>query len=188
MSLQKDRKTLPNLFLNSFTLSMFAFGGGSTIIALLQKRYVEELKWIDENDMLDILTQAQSAPGATAVNTSILIGYRVRGMKGALTSAVATALPPLLVIVLITAVYEYIRNSSPAANAMRAMRACAAAMVTSAALTLLLALFRRKDLFQTAVFVLAFALIFLLHPETWMIIVGGLLLGILYACLVVRRT
>lgn len=187
MSREKGRKTLPNLFLNSFVLSMFAFGGGSAIIALLRKRYVEELKWISEDDMLDILTQAQSAPGATAVNTSILIGYRVMGLKGALVSATGTALPPLLVIILVSAVYSRIRNSAPAARAMRAMRACAAAMVASASLSLLLALFRRKNAFQIAVLAVSFALILLLRPATWLVIVCGLLLGVLYALLVVRR-
>ena len=187
MSREKGRKTLPNLFLNSFVLSMFAFGGGSTIIALLRKRYVEELNWISEDDMLDMLTQAQTAPGATAVNTSILIGYRVMGLRGALVSAAATSLPPLLVIILVSAVYGWIRDSVPAANAMRAMRACAAAMVASAALSLLLALLRRKDVFQTAVLAVSFGLVLLLQPAAWMVIVCGLLLGVLRACLMVRR-
>ena len=183
MKLTSDRKTLPALFLNSFVLSMFAFGGGSTIIALLQKRYVEELKWMSGEEMLDVLTQAQSAPGATAVNTSILIGYRLLGMKGALISGVATALPPLIVIGCFSAIYEWIRDSGPVAGALWAMRACAAAMVASAALSLLISLWKKKDVFQIAVLVLAFAVILVFNPSTYLVILAGLALGILRAFL-----
>ena len=187
MKLDKGRKTLPNLFFNSFVLSMFAFGGGSTIIALLQKRYVEELKWIDEKDMMDMLTMAQSAPGATAVNTSILIGYRVMGLRGALVSALATALPPLLAIILISTTYNWLRTSTLASNALRAMRACAAAMVTSASLSLLVSLLKRKDLIQILVLVAAFAVMLILRPSTYLIILCGLAAVVIHAVFLARR-
>lgn len=187
MKKDKAKKTLPHLFLNSFVLSMFAFGGGSTIIALLQKRYVEELGWIDQEDMMDMLTMAQSAPGATAVNTSILIGYRVLGLKGALVSAVATALPPLLVIALISTVYELVRDNVLAANALRALRACAAAMVTSAALSLCLSLLRKKKPVQILVLAAALAVILIFRPSTVLVILCGLGLGVLHALVTARR-
>ena len=187
MKRDKGRKTLPNLFFNSFVLSMFAFGGGSTIIALLQKRYVEELKWIDEKDMMDMLTMAQSAPGATAVNTSILIGYRVMGLKGALVSALATALPPLLVIILVSTIYSWLRTSVLASNALRAMRACAVAMVASAALSLLVSLLRRKDLIQFLALIAAFAAMLILRPSTYVVILCGLAAGLVHAFFLARR-
>ena len=187
MTRKKSRKTLWNLFLNCFLLSMFAFGGGSTIIALLQKRFVEELRWIDETDMLDMLTQAQSAPGATVVNISVLIGYRIKGVPGALTSALATALPPLLVIMAVFAVYNRIIDSRPVSNAMRGMRACAAAMVASAVVTLLRSLIKNQSIFQAAVFIAAFAVMLIFHPSTIIVILGGLALGILYAIITVHR-
>jgi len=137
--------------------------------------------------MLDILTQAQSAPGATAVNTAILTGYRLMGMKGALISGVGTALPPLIVIACFSAIYEWIRGSGPVAGALWAMRACAAAMVASAVVSLLISLWRRKDIFQIAVLVLAFAVILVFNPSTYLIILAGLFLGILRAFLPVGQ-
>ena len=130
-------KTLVSLFCECFILSMFTFGGGSTIIALLQKQFVEKLKWIDETEMLEMITLAQSSPGTTSVNTAMLIGYSIFGVPGAFVSAVATALPPLIVIIVITVFYDRILSSDLAANALRGVRASVAALVLSVSVRLL---------------------------------------------------
>ena len=65
------------LFLSTFQLSAFTFGGGFVIIPLMRKKFVEQLHWIEEQEMLDLTAIAQSSPGAIAVNASILVGYRV---------------------------------------------------------------------------------------------------------------
>ena len=57
------------------------------IVPLMQKRFVNELKWIDEEEMLDLVAIAQSAPGPIAVNASIIIGYRMAGIRGALATS-----------------------------------------------------------------------------------------------------
>ena len=70
------------LFLSTLQLSAFTFGGGFVIIPLMRKKFVEQLHWIDEQEMLDLTAIAQSSPGAIAVNASILVGYRVAGATG----------------------------------------------------------------------------------------------------------
>ena len=87
-------------------ISLFSFGGGSTILSLQQKTFVEKTGWLDEADILEMFTIAQSTPGATSINTSILIGYRLLGLKGALICTLATVLPPMIIIILITAFYS----------------------------------------------------------------------------------
>ena len=72
------------LFGETFRLSACTFGGGFVIIPLMRKRFVEELKWIEEQEMLDLTAIAQSSPGAIAVNAAILIGYHAAGIKAAL--------------------------------------------------------------------------------------------------------
>ena len=67
-SLQKYKK----LFFSTFKLSASTFGGGFVIIPLMQKKFVEELGWIEEDEMMDLTAIAQSSPGAIAVNVSIL--------------------------------------------------------------------------------------------------------------------
>lgn len=86
------------LFLSTFKLSACTFGGGFVIIPLMRERFVKELHWIEEEEMLDLTAIAQSSPGSIAINTSILVGYHVAGITGALITVVGAALPPLIII------------------------------------------------------------------------------------------
>ena len=90
--MEKDKKFYWKLFSSTFSLSAFTFGGGFVIIPLMRKKFVEELSWIDEQEMLDLTAIAQSSPGAIAVNASILIGYRLDGFRGALITVLGTCL------------------------------------------------------------------------------------------------
>ena len=80
----KNGKQLWTLFSSTFIISAFTVGGGVVIIPLLRRKFVEELKWIDEAEMMDMVAIAQSAPGVMAVNTSIMIGFRLAGVLGTL--------------------------------------------------------------------------------------------------------
>ena len=72
------------LFLSTFKLSACTFGGGFVIIPLMRERFVKELHWIEEEETLDLTAIAQSSPGSIAINASILVGYHVAGIPGAL--------------------------------------------------------------------------------------------------------
>ena len=85
------------LFLSTLELSACTFGGGFVIIPLMRKKFVEELGWIEEQEMLDLAAIAQSSPGSIAVNVSILVGYRVAGVPGALLTTLGSVLPPLVI-------------------------------------------------------------------------------------------
>ena len=65
-----------------FYLSAFTFGGGYVIVSLMKKKFVDEYHWIEEEEMLDLVAIAQSAPGAIAVNGAIVIGYKLAGIVG----------------------------------------------------------------------------------------------------------
>ena len=84
----ETKKKYGKLFLSTFQLSAFTFGGGFVIIPLMRKKFVDQLHWIEEDEMMDLTAIAQSSPGAIAVNASILVGYRVAGIPGALVTAV----------------------------------------------------------------------------------------------------
>ena len=73
-------ETYRTLFLSTFQLSACTFGGGFVIIPLMRRKFVEDLGWIGEQEMLDLTAIAQSSPVAIAVNASILVGYRVAGL------------------------------------------------------------------------------------------------------------
>lgn len=83
------------LFLSTFELSACTFGGGFVIIPLMRKKFVEELGWIEEEEMLDLTAIAQASPGAIAVNASIMLGYHIAGIPGAILAVLGTVLPPI---------------------------------------------------------------------------------------------
>ncbi len=96
--MERNFKFYLKLFWSTFTLSAFTIGGGYVIVPLMRKKFVEELKWIDEEEMLNLVAISQSAPGAIAVNTSIMVGYRIAGVFGAFVTILGTVLPPLIII------------------------------------------------------------------------------------------
>lgn len=117
------------LFTSTFYLSAFTFGGGFVIIPLMKKKFVDELGWLEEEEMLNLAAIGQSSPGAVAVNAAILLGYRVGGPLGALVSILGTVLPPLIIITIISAFYTAFR-SNPVVNAvLKGMQAGVAAVI-----------------------------------------------------------
>jgi len=74
--MKEKMKVFKEVFLSSFRLSAMTFGGGYVMIPMLKKRFVQELGWLDGEEMDDLIAIAQSAPGAVAVNTAVMVGYR----------------------------------------------------------------------------------------------------------------
>ncbi len=132
------------LFLSALKLSAFTFGGGFVIIPLMRKRFVEELHWIEEQEMLDLTALAQSSPGAIAVNASILVGYHVAGVMGALLSIIGTVLPPLLIISAISMFYTAFRDNAIVGMAMTGMLAGVAAVICDVVINMGKAVFQKK--------------------------------------------
>ena len=102
----KKKHVLWKLFISTLYLSAFTFGGGYVIVTLMKEKFVDELHWIEEDEMLDLIAIAQSAPGAIAVNGAIVVGYKLAGLLGALVAILATILPPFVIISAISYFYE----------------------------------------------------------------------------------
>ena len=81
--MQDKKHVLLKIFISTLYLSAFTFGGGYIIVTLMKKKFVDEYHWIDEDEMLDLVAIAQSAPGAIAVNGAIVVGYKLAGLIGA---------------------------------------------------------------------------------------------------------
>ncbi|MTL72651.1 chromate transporter, partial [Turicibacter sanguinis] len=112
-----------------FCLSAFTFGGGYVIVPLMRKKFVNELEWLDEKEMLDLTAIAQSAPGAMAVNAAILVGYRLAGILGAFITILATVLPPLIILSVISMFYQLFRESILVGALMFGMQAAIGAVI-----------------------------------------------------------
>lgn len=144
------------LFLSTFTLSAFTFGGGYVIVPLMQKRFAKELKWIEEDEMLDLVAIGQSAPGPIAVNTSILVGYRMAGYRGACLTILGTILPPLIIITIISYFYIAFRDNPIVKAVLFGMQAGVAAVIVDVVIEMALKIIKPKRLLPIIIMVLAF--------------------------------
>ena len=133
---QHGRTLYWTLFASTFMLSAVTFGGGYVIVPLLKRKFVDELHWIDEQEMLDMVAIAQSSPGPLAVNASIIIGYRMAGVPGALLTALGTVLPPLIILSVISVAYTAFQNSLIVQLVLRAMQAGVAAVIADVVISM----------------------------------------------------
>ena len=90
-------------FKTFFKIGAFTLGGGYAMIPIIQSEVVDKHKWIDKEEFLDLIAIAQSCPGVFAINISTFIGYKMRKEKGAICSALGTALPSFIIIILLIA-------------------------------------------------------------------------------------
>ena len=132
------------LFLSTFELSACTFGGGFVIIPLMRKKFVEELGWIEEEEMLDLTAIAQALPGAIAVNASIMLGYHIAGIPGAILAVLGTVLPPLIIISIISMFYQAFRNNVIVSMAMRGMLCGVAAVICDVVINMAKSIFQKK--------------------------------------------
>jgi len=144
------------LFLSTFQLSACTFGGGFVIIPLMRKKFVEELGWIEEQEMMDLTAIAQSSPGAIAVNAAILVGYHVAGVPGALVTILGTVLPPLIIISVISLFYTAFRDNVIVNMAMTGMLAGVAAVICDVVVTMGKGIFKQKRILPVAVLLASF--------------------------------
>lgn len=132
----KQEHLLWQLFKATFVLSAFTFGGGFVIVSLMKKKFVEELGWLDEEEMLDITAIAQSSPGPIPINAAVILGYRMHGVIGSLVAILGTALPPMIIISIISYFYVQFRSNRIIAIALQVMRAGVAAVIFDVVLNL----------------------------------------------------
>lgn len=120
---------LRKLFRSTLYISAFTFGGGFVIITFMKRKYVDELHWIDMTEMLDLAALAQSSPGAIAVNAAILVGWRVAGFAGMVTSVIGTILPPMMILSVISFCYQAFATNVYVALVLKGMQAGVAAVI-----------------------------------------------------------
>ena len=151
-----EKKPYRTLFLSTFQLSAFTFGGGYVIVPLMRKKFVEQLHWIEEQEMLDLTALSQSAPGPIAVNASLLVGYHVAGIPGALITVLGTVLPPLIIISVISVFYAAFRDNPIVSLVMLGMQAGVAAVICDVVVTMAKGVLSQKRIIPAVMMVLAF--------------------------------
>ena len=119
------------LFISFFKIGAFTFGGGWAMIPLIEREVVDKQNWIKREDFVDALAIAQSLPGVLAVNISILIGNKLRGLKGCLTATLGTILPSFLIILAIAIWFVQTYDNPVIERIFKGIRPAVVALIVS---------------------------------------------------------
>lgn len=119
------------LFISFFKIGAFTFGGGWAMIPLIEREVVDKQNWIKREDFVDALAIAQSLPGVLAVNISILIGNKLRGLKGCLMATLDTILPSFLIILAIAIWFVQTYDNPVVERIFKGIRPAVVALIVS---------------------------------------------------------
>lgn len=172
------KNPLGKLFLSMLYISAFTFGGGFVIITFMKRKFVDELHWIDDQEMLDLTALAQSSPGAIAVNAAILVGWHVGGFLGMLVAVIGTILPPIIILSVISFFYAVFITNPYVAIVLKGMQAGVAAVILDVVFNLGSGVLKTKSVIHILVMIVAFAATFFFGVNVVYIILAAALVGI----------
>lgn len=119
------------LFRTFFHIGLFTIGGGYAMIPLIEAKVVDEKNWVNREELLDLMAVAQSCPGIFAINIGIFIGYKLRGIRGAVCCTLGTALPSFLIILFIALFFTQFRDNEVVEKIFRGIRPAVVALIAA---------------------------------------------------------
>ncbi|MBM0045475.1 chromate transporter [Anaerococcus sp. mt242] len=177
--MQKE-KNLWDLFKSTLYLSAFTFGGGYVILSLMKETFVEKLGWISKEEMLDMTAIAQSAPGAVAVNASVVVGFETLGFPGMLVAILGTIIPPLIIISLISMAYQAFITNQYIALFLKGMQAGVGALIIKVVIDMAKDLLKTKSKIIPLIMISSFVLGFFFDINVVYIIAALIVIGVIY--------
>ena len=183
----KDTCRIHSLAWAFFWISAVTLGGGMAMVPVMQREFVEKKGWLTDDEMVEIIAVTHSIPGVIAVNMAVVVGYRLRGVAGAVASAFAAAAAPFLAILFVAAGRFAMTGCTALDNAFLGVRAAVTAMILVSAVKL-----AKGILVSPAAWALAasgFAACAFFGVDVTLVILLGALAGISYmvAAAVKRR-
>ena len=116
-------------FKTFFKIGVFTLGGGYAMIPIIESEVVDKKKWLSKEDFIDTVAIAQTSPGVFAINLSVFIGYKMRKTRGAIVTALGTALPSFLIILLIAMFFHQFEDNKVVAAMFRGIRPAVVALI-----------------------------------------------------------
>lgn len=167
------------LFMSVFVISAFTVGGGYVIVPLMKKEYVDKLKWIKSEEMVDLIAIAQSSPGAMAVNTAVLVGYRTGGVLGAIIGALGAVIPPLISITLIYFAYAAFKENKIAYAFLSGVKIGVAAVIIDVVIGMVSSILKKRSILSIFILLISFLLVYFARVNVIIVIFGCILIGII---------
>jgi len=128
-------KLLWQLFSVFFNIGAFTIGGGYAMVPLIQRDVVQKNQWVKEEEFLDYLALAQSAPGVLAVNMAVAVGYRLKGVAGVIAASLGAVLPSFIIILIIASFWVDFAKKPYVEPFMRGARVAVIALLANAAIS-----------------------------------------------------
>lgn len=154
------------------------FGGGYAILALLEGELVDRRKWITHEELLDIVTIAESTPGPIAVNMATFVGYRLAGVIGGLVATLSLVLPAWAIIFSLSSCYLLFRDNPWIASTLAGIRIAAVVLVFRAFIKMGLKLqWSGANIFLA---VSAFSAVFFFSISAILMLILALLFGVVW--------
>lgn len=170
-------KLLIEIYITFFKLGSISFGGGYSMIPLIEREVVEEKKWLDKERIIDIFAVSESLPGAIALNSSAFVGFAVAGVPGALAALLGNMTPSVAIVLTLSALFSRISTYPMVKAAFRGIYPAIVGLISYAAYKI--GKTAIKDWVCVVIAVLAFSLIMFLHFDPVMIIISGAVAGLL---------
>ena len=124
------------LFLHFIKIGAFTFGSGWSILAQMEQDFVDQRKWITKSDLMELIAVGKSLPGIMVANITLLFGYQLAGVAGGVACAIGLCLPAVVVLTLVTAIYDLIKSNSWVFAALRGVQCAVVPIIGGAAISL----------------------------------------------------
>lgn len=178
-------RELLELYLTFCRIGGFTFGGGYSMLPMIQKEVVEKRGWATEEEILNYYAVGQCTPGVIAVNTSTFIGYKRRGIIGGIVATAGMITPSLIIIMVIAAFLQNFAHIEFVQHAFAGIRVAVAALVIQAVVKMWKSGIR--DAIGFIIFILAFAVSLVFDVSPIYVVIGSITVGIAVSVLKARR-
>lgn len=170
---------LMEMFWIFLKISSFTFGGGYTIVPVIKEKFSIKRMLISESEMLDIVSIATSGPGPMAINASILTGYRLFGLKGGIIASIASAIPSLVIITIISFFYQEFSNNNYVKAALTGMGGVISAILLITSYNMGKIALKTNPVFSLIIMVCAFSASYFFNINTGLIILVVGIIGLI---------
>lgn len=178
-------KMAGSLFLYFCKIGFFTFGGGWSILAQMEEEFIDKRKVITKQDLLDMTSVGKSLPGIMITNITIVFGYRMAGVPGAIASTIGITVPPVVILSFVTVVYRWIKDNLYVGYVLKGIRAAVAPIIMASTVSLWKSGIKDRPAFL--IFLAAFLCSAFTNMGNIPIVVSGLLLAVVLNFSVKRR-
>ena len=172
---------LLSLFVTFFKIGLFTFGGGYAMIANIREVVVEQKKWLDEEELLQVITVAESTPGPIAINLATYVGYKKKGFWGSLLATAGVVLPSIIIIYTVSLFLDAFMANKYVAYAFRGIQCAVAFLILKAGFDMFKKLEKKPlpvTVFSAVLAALLLMELFAVKLSSIVLILAGGLLGI----------